>query len=253
MNVAIIISGRIDLFEQSVQENHENIINPLIEAGHTVNIFMSIWNHIDQELLLRSYQPYVKVFDTETFTEYTSGLISNMVEYEDLTKTFGHTKENRVSNTLYWLYKLNRAYNLTKEYERINNVNHDLYIRLRPDVTCLNPIDLNCLMTLDDNSIIIHVDQITNRNGQWHGCGNGWIDDNFCIARKRSFEMFCNLYDNVIDLSKKTESGISHILLKKHFELNNIKTIRPNSPLIIYRKGDDKNPVVKFYHFTYFY
>jgi hypothetical protein len=253
MNIAIIISGRIDLFEQSVMENYNNIINPLIYNGHTVNIFMSIWNHRDQDMLLRAYQPYVKVFDTETFTDYTSGLIKDMVPYETLVKLFGHSVENKVSNTLYWMYKLKRAYKFVKEYERVNNIEHDLYIRLRPDVTCCDPIDIHQLTTLNDSSIIVHVDHILVKDDKFYGCGEGWIDDNLCIAKQRPFETFCNTYDDIINLCLMTGSCISHILLKKQFELNNIKTIKPNSPLIIYRKGDDNNPILKFYHFEYCY
>jgi len=253
MNIAIIISGRIELFEQSVSENYCNIINPLVHNGHTVNIFMSIWNNCDQDILLKSYQPYVKVFDTEIFTDYTAGLIKDMIPYENLIKLFAHTKENKVANTLYWMYKLKRAYKLVQEYERINNIEHDLYIRLRPDVTCIDPIDMNQLNMLNDSSIIVHVDHIVFKDNNVYGCGEGWIDDNLCIAKKRPFEIFCNTYDTIISLCLMAGSCISHIVLKKQFELNNIKTIKPNSPLVIYRNGDANNQILRFHYFGHCY
>lgn len=253
MNVAIIISGRIDLYHHVVNDNYEKIINPLINAGHTVNIFLSIWDHHDAEQLVSSYKNQIKIVDTELFTEYTGGLMDNLKEYENLTAQYGNSKSHKVANTLFWLYKLKRGYKLVQEYERVNNMTHDLYIRLRPSASVVLPLDINELANLDDNSIYAYEDQVVRVDGVVYGCGNGWIDDNFCIARKRPFELFWGVYDDIVDLCNKSQSGISHILLKTQFEINNIKIVKPNSPLVMFRVSEDGTRWVQYYHFTYFY
>ena len=253
MNVAIIISGRIELYHHVVKDNYERIINPLIDDGHTVNIFMSVWEHSGVNDLVESYKDQTKVVDIETFTEYTRGLMDNLNEYENLTAQYGNSKAHKVANTLFWLYKLKRGYKLVQEYERVNNMKHDLYIRLRPSATVVLPLDVNQLSELDDDSIYAYEDNVIRVDGVLHGCGNGWIDDNFCIARNRPFELFWGVYDNIVDLCNRSQSGISHILLQTQFQINNIKIVKPNSPLIMYRLSEDGSRWSQYYHFTYFY
>jgi hypothetical protein len=50
-----------------------------------------------------------------------------------------------------------------------------------------SPFNLDDLNKLTDNSIITHVDRIVHINNKVFGCGDGWIDDNFCIAKQIPF------------------------------------------------------------------
>ena len=88
MNIAIIISGRINLFQDAVEKNYKNIIDPLIEAGHNVNMFVSIWEHAEQSEFINSYKPYIKAIDIETYLEYTSAFIDNFYEFKKLIKEY---------------------------------------------------------------------------------------------------------------------------------------------------------------------
>ena len=134
-------------------------------------------------------------------------------------------------------------------YEEKNG-NYDLYIRNRPDVSLSRSIDLSLIDQINDKTIMTHVDQIVHiidgqrrtiysgdrvTGGYLYGCGNGWVDDNFCIAKKDAFRVYCGLYQNIVELTTKYESAISHIILQKEFERLGIKTIKPNSTLLFFR------------------
>ena len=136
-------------------------------------------------------------------------------------------------------------------YEEKNG-NYDLYIRNRPDISLSLPIDLSLIDQIDDKTIVTHADQIFHfidgqrRNvnqgevvsgGYIYGCGNGWVDDNFCLAKKDAFRVYCGLYQNIVELTTKYKSAISHIILQKEFERLGIKTVKPNSTLLFFRSG----------------
>lgn len=251
MNIAILMSGRTELFDRVDGVNKAHLIQPFINQGHTVNLFGSFWDDIETKKCIDSYKDYWKVIDVETFTPYVGGIIDNFNEHQELINKYQHTSDNRVSNTLYWLYKLRRTYNLVQQYERVNNIKYDYYIRIRPDVGLSKPVDVNQLNQLTDDNIITHVDHIVTVNGKVFGCGDGWIDDNFCIAKQKPFETYCSVYDDIISLCDECKTCISHLIFKRHFEIKNIKTIRPNSPIIMSRKSPEG--VFVYHYFVYQY
>jgi hypothetical protein len=251
MKIAILMSGRTDLFDRVVDLNHDNLINVLNSAGHTVDMFGSFWEENTAEYCINAYIDYWKVVDIETLTPYTSGVIKNFREHQELIGKYQHSQDNKVSNTLYWLYKLNRLFNIVKEYELQNNMQYDCYIRMRPDVGLHRPFDPDHLNCLTDNNIITHVDHVVHIDGKIYGCGNGWIDDNFCIAKRNAFEVYCGVYDNILSLCNDCQNCISHIIFKRQFELNNIKTLLPNSILVMPKRMPDG--VFKYLYFEYVY
>jgi hypothetical protein len=251
MTIAILMSGRTEFFDRVLDINKSNLIQPLIDHGYTVNFFGSFWEDVETPKCIASYQDYWKVVDVETFTPYVGGVINNFNEHQELIVKYQHTPDHQVTNTLHWLYKLRRAYNLVRQYERVHNMKHDYYIRIRPDASLSKPIDVNQLSQLNDDNIITHVDRIVHTHGKIFGCGEGWIDDNFCIAKQKPFETYCSVYDDLISLCVYCKTSISHLLLKRQFELKNIKTIQPNSPIIIVRKISDE--ILLYHYFTYQY
>lgn len=251
MKIAILMSGRTDLFDRVVDLNLENLIGPLKSAGHQVDMFGSFWKEDTTDPCINAYLEYWKVIDVESFTPYTSGLIKNFREHQQLVQTYQHTQDNKVSNTLYWLYKLNRLFSIVKEYEHQNNTRYDYYIRLRPDVGLHRPFDPDHLYCLTDNNIITHVDHVVHIDGKIYGCGNGWIDDNFCIAKHDPFYVYCKVYDDIIKLCIDCNNCISHLLFKRQFELYNIKTLLPNSILVMPKRMP--GGVFNYLYFEYIY
>ena len=214
-------------------------------------MFGSFWKEDTTQYCINAYSDYWKCVDVETLTPYTSGVIKNFNEHQELVKKYQHTNDNKVANTLYWLYKLNRLYSMVKQYENTHNMKYDYYIRIRPDAGLHRAFDPNHLKCLADDNIITHVDYVVNINGKIHGCGNGWIDDNFCVAKKSAFEVYCGVYDNILSLCDACENCISHIIFKKHFELNNIKTLLPNSLLIMPKRMP--GGIFTYQYFEYVY
>lgn len=251
MNVAILMSGRTDLFYKTVGLNFNHLIKPLKAAGHQVDMFGSFWDDLTTESCIKSYADHWKVIDVESFTQYTSGIVKNFDEHQQLIKKYGHTKDNKVANTLYWLYKLDRLYTIVKRYEKINNIQYDCYIRLRPDVGLHRAFDPDHLHCLKDDNIITHVDHVVHIDEKIYGCGNGWIDDNFCIAKHDPFYVYCKVYDDIIKLCIDCNNCISHILFKRQFERYNIKTLLPNSTIVMPKRV--ANEVLDYVYFEYVY
>lgn len=251
MNIAILMSGRVERFNWVVDLNKNNLIQPLLNAGHNVDMFGSFWDEDDTESCIHAFQPHWKVTDIETLTPFTGGVVNNFNEHQERIKKYQHDADSKVSNTLYWLYKLNRLYKIVKQYERVNNTKYDYYVRIRPDVGLRFPFKVEHLNNLTDDNIITHVDRVVNWSGKLYGCGDGWIDDNFCIAKQYPFEVYCSVYDDIISLCDMCQNCISHLLLKKQFELKNIKTLLPNSSLIMSRKMP--TGVQMFHYFEHVY
>jgi len=251
MNVAILISGKTERFDLTLDINKNNLIQPFKDAGYNVDLFGSFWLEPTTTPCIDAFVPHWRCVDIESLTTYTNGVINNFNEHQERIKKYKHTDDNKVSNTLYWLYKLNRLYKMVKQYERINDIKYDYYIRIRPDVGLRSPFNLDDLNKLTDNSIITHVDRIVNMNNKVFGCGDGWVDDNFCIAKQIPFEVYCSVYDDILYLCDLCQNCISHIILKKQFELKNIKTILPNSSLLMSR--DTPDGIRLFHYFEYMY
>lgn len=235
MKIAILLSGRTDNLEFAYQRNINTLIRPLIDAGHNVDIFASIWDGPSNKLLMDVYSPYLRVVDVESFTPYTCAVMKPIKEYSRIAKQYGFVDANS-DNQIYWMYKIDRAFKIMELYEEKNG-NYDLYIRNRPDVSLSQPIDLSLIDQINDKTIVTHTDQIVHLGGYVYGCGNGWVDDNFCLAKKDVFRVYCGLYQNIVELTTKYESAISHIILQKEFERLGIKTIKPNSTLLFFRSS----------------
>ncbi len=249
MNIAILMSGRTERFNFVLDLNKSNLIQPLLDSGHKVDMLGSFWDEHDTESCIHAFQPHLKVTDIETFTPFTCGMINNFNEHEERIKKYQN--DSKLSNTLYWLYKLNRLYKIVKQYERMNSIKYDYYVRIRPDVGLRYPFNVDDLNHLTDDSIITHVDHVVNSGGKIYGCGEGWIDDNFCIAKQHPFEVYCSVYDDILSLCDMCQNCISHLLFKKQFELKNIKTLLPNSPLIIVHKTHMGIQLFTYFEYVY--
>lgn len=237
-SVAILCSGRTECYEQVYDRNISNVLEPLKNAGYEVNLFGSFWDEDNSEKFIQAYESDFKTFEVETLTKYTGGVIKNFNEYNHLITVYDVGYQSALTNTMYWLYKLNRTYGLVKQYESINNMSYDYYIRIRPDITLSSKLDVDLMERLTDNSIILHVDHVVNINGSIQGYREGWIDDNFCIAKKQPFDMYCGIYDNLVELIHKYESGVIHVIYQHLFKDKNIQTIIPNSPLLMVKNKE---------------
>lgn len=251
MNIAILMSGRTDRFHTVLNLNKQHLIQPFLNSGHKVDMFGSFWDEYDTQSCISAFQPHWKVTDIETLTPFTGGIIKNFNEHQYLIKKFKHDTDSRVANTLYWLYKLNRLYKIVKQYEYINNIKYDYYVRIRPDIGLRYPFKVDDLNLLTNDSIIVHVDHVVNWGGKLYGCAEGWIDDNFCIAKQHPFEVYCSIYDDILELSNQCQSCISHIILKKQFELKNVKTLLPNSSLVMDRITEQGNQIIYYFEHVY--
>lgn len=240
MNIAILLSGRTDMFEYAVHDNFTKLIQPLIDEGHNVHLHGSFWDTDDTKRCIEKYNKYWKTIDVELFTEYSCGFIKDFNEFKQCTQIYDVEYSHAVQNTLYFLYKLNRGYKIIKQYELKNEFKYDYYVRLRPDVCLDSQIDIDTIKTLDDHSIMLYVDRVYLLNNEYVGYREGWVDDNFCIATNKPFELFCSMYERSVELSHKYQATVSHILLQKLFIENKIQCIRPNPNLVMFKKQNNQ-------------
>lgn len=249
MKIAILFSGRTQQYESSFRENLKNLIEPLSNSGYDVHLYGSFWSEHSTYSFIKEYESWWKLYDIESLTDYTGGVIKDFNEYNKLVKQYNPNEEQVLINTMYWLYKLDRTYQLVKQYELVNNFTYDYYIRMRPDVNLENPINVESLKELTDTSIITHVDRIVHKNDMVYGYREGWIDDNYCIAKKPIFEMYCGVYRNLITLVEKYQNCIIHVILQRLFEEHKVTTLQPSTPIVMHKnRGDHVLDIVLFAH-----
>lgn len=233
MKIAILLSGRTDRWESAVRRNYDEIINPLRREGCQVDVFASFWDTPTTHDCISAYSPDLKIKDIESLSTYTEGLFKNTQEYFKRTQQYHPEDGEGFKFFIYGLYKLNRLYNMVKYYEKTNNTEYDYYIRLRPDATLSHPLKVEHLSKMSDSNMMVFVDHYVYIDGCRWGWAEGWVDDNFCVAKKRPFEIYCGIYESLVELCDEYKTCISHIILQKELEKHNITPLIPRALLVI--------------------
>ena len=109
-------------------------------------------------------------------------------------------------------------YSKSKVTSLISNsdTKYDYIIYLRPDVTYLTRFDLTFLEKVNDNSICIP---------NFHNFGPYKFNDRFCICNYNNFTIYGDVFDKLLDISKKNALH-SETILGKILHDNHINVIR---------------------------
>jgi len=153
MNIAIMVCGEFRWFE-SFKRTFKSNFEPALQ-GHNVQYFAHFWNQDLEEL--------------SKFTEICNPIITQFekkLPTEDVKKFFGNTR-NLNSSLPNQAYGALKSFSLVDEYQKINNIKFDLYIKMRSDLAFLQPVNLD-----DFDSYSVYVKDIVH----WRPLSN-YIND----------------------------------------------------------------------------
>lgn len=200
MKVALCISGFLRTYHQTYNYLVKNII-----SVYNPDIFIETWSSDDRGSSFAINEHYLKnLFNPKE------------IRIED-PKTFvlpSHLKKIKYRdppNLLSMFYKIKQCNELKSNFELKNNFKYDFVIRFRGDLQLFSSFDLNAF---DKNKI--HVPLYGDYNG---------LNDQLAIGSSQSMDIYCNLFDEIHEYTKKIELNPEK-LLKFHLENKNIEIDR---------------------------
>lgn len=220
--IAMCISGYLRTFEECYPSILENIIQ-----DHDVDIFIhtydkignsSGWRHpidLSQDINMDFLEsiPYIKVMSVQKW----DNIKYQFEKYR--TKQPYVTNINVIATIFYKIYMCNE---LRKEYERENDINYDLIIRMRGDQFFEKKINFD----FPENKILINSypwgdeDYIHHFVGDNCGEPGGrneieWINDRFAVGNSENIDYLCDLYNHFEELIEdETYVELEHLLYK---------------------------------------
>jgi len=177
-NVAILLTGHIrtyEILEEVINQIKKNIINN--NQGFKFYIFLHTWKYFDH-LIERNSLAY-NVIDPQ--------IINKINNFDDFSITEYHKNPILVKNkdSLFSMYLSNLLCNELKiNYEKNNNIQMDLSIRLRADMAVDSPINLH---KINPNNLYFTNDEFG-------------FPDWFCISSSKNIDYYCNLINHLEDL-----------------------------------------------------
>lgn len=209
MRVAICISGAIRSYKSTCMSFFNNIIRSikLQDRSIKVDIFMSVWKFSKEakkdlavqfkwrpdqgtfEHAKRVYKP--KLAECKVYTKEVESKLLNECKFDEIIKDH---KENYVANAIGMYYKIYRANELKKQYEKENNFKYDIVIRCRPDFSFEDPLLLEHLKLATNNTIIKPRDSYSIKSDS---------NDKFSLGTSEVMDKYCDLYHRIYEYYKK--------------------------------------------------
>jgi hypothetical protein len=200
--IAILITGRI----QFDSEQYNNFRDKIVQNYH-VDLFVSYCKNIDPSV--------VKHF-RNTFAP------KKMIESDEVYMETEKYKEHKYSNAhrMKCMF-LNRkkAFELLKEYLQENGIQYDYVISSRCDLyftTCFN-LDKISIQPNDNRTIYVPAPEYDYLGG---------LNDQFAVGSLESVEIYCSLYDHLIQMLEDGVCFHPETLLRVHLERNKIQVKR---------------------------
>jgi hypothetical protein len=167
MNIAVLFSGRIYGFEESILLYKEHIFK-----GNNIHIFIAHNSYNTEDLSILSNYENIHV-KSELF---------NMPDNPPVK----YSHENVDPNGYYFLsmwYHRNIAYKMMKEYTIKNNITFDCVISGRTDMIIYNSLELT--MPLENT---LYIPSHSHYNG---------LNDQFSYGTMKTMEIYCDLYNKI--------------------------------------------------------
>jgi hypothetical protein len=157
--IAICISGEMRFFNHPlVVEGYKKFIQI-----HNPDVYISTWNHIGKSMnhkyidpnetksvetaleeSIRSIYQDIKYLCIENYNDWIDNIDSNIKE-----SIYCEGYSPRTINSYSQIYKISNSINLKSKYEKENNFNYDVVVRLRPDNLMVNHFNFE----IDPNTI----------------------------------------------------------------------------------------------------
>lgn len=223
MKTAILLSGQIRDAKDCFQTLEKHVISP-----YSADIFIDTWvpdsavldhrgnlieNNLTSDDILQLYKPKLACFEdfnTSPFFQKIKQLkIENKTAYDG-----SFAWETKTENIFYMYYKVWRSFLLMQHYEKLNNFQYDIVIRMRFDLF----FESFPLITPVSNTVYIP-------SGFDH---RGGINDLLCLGDQITMEKVCNLFTHLTDYANPN-TGIGfhpESILRKHIDLCNLHVDR---------------------------
>jgi hypothetical protein len=209
VKVAICFSGHLRNFSNLLENFKEKILS--LRKDHQVDVFFSIWDIYEPQYSWTNENETISnLIDTEDLSELYSIKIEvenfNEIKEQFLLKNFtteglneGHNRliKDGILHSTPMFYKIYKANELKKDYEKINNFKYDIAIRYRSNLLINGNIDLNI------NKNILYNKRENNSN----------LDDIFAYSDSETMDKYSDLYLNLsLILNKYRRFGPEEIL-----------------------------------------
>ena len=213
MKTAICISGLARYYKETYCLFKENILDQL--PGE-YDIFISTCETEDILEVKDLYKP--------TLIKTDPNIPENLKwyeEWEDFYTQFPNNSDANPSNTFPMLYKVKDCMERVKDY--------DYVIRTRFDILHNTPLNLYQLLGLKHNEIGIHYSPRPEEPG--------WLYDGFAFGNYKTMLTYSNLYDNLLETAKKSNTWVIHEILRDYLIDTNIQTINPDNMVGMIKSG----------------
>ena len=186
--IAILFPGHIRSYNKTRENIYNRLIIPLRDAGYVCNVFTSIWDIsgyrengwggcIDAKLLEQ---------DSTIFESEESKRAKFIAEFHTDSYSPHFSGPETCGDAVSMWYKIWKTYELS-----LNVREHDIIIRLRPDIMFTNDIDVALFSELAPNTIYM---------SPWHGKYESVtykMMDHFGFGDFDSMTKYCSIFPNI--------------------------------------------------------
>lgn len=197
MKIAACISGHMRTYRETAESLHENLLKPL-SGGEEYDIFIHTCHENDMSSNCLK-NPENSPLKPVQLNEEDLALIDKL--YEPKKISFDLSTEKTGLGRQPMLRRIAACDNLRLQYEKENNKNYDLVIRLRPDTFFVEKFEP---IALQDNEIIFFS----------YGRHHGGYYDGFAIGSGQVMERYSEMHMHSEKIRMKQE-GNGHIKIEK--------------------------------------
>lgn len=202
MKVALLISGYL----RGLYENINSIIENVIQN-----------NDCDIYIYITSSYKHDKYINKNISLDFINDKLKPKIIIVSGNFLFNIDKNNNnILNQNYKFYTLNEK---KKEIMKIENINYDVVIKIRPDTHFLSKFELN---NLDPNKIYIPIDSKIDIK-KLKNVDDKYICDIIAYGVSELMDKYFNYYNHLIELIKIYNTEINETLLYYHLSHNNIQ------------------------------
>jgi hypothetical protein len=222
MNIAFCVSGMPRNIDKSYQWLKTFVLNPISNAGHNYDFFISTWNNNVQKEGDASVktsgdnaQDFVRVFNPKKFeTEDWNDEIRTKLRWPEFEQCkFEITPRSSALGQFHKIYKCNE---LRKQYELENNIKYDVVFRIRTEIRYNNPLDLKELDIIKNcKEPIIFLRRGPNPQNYF------WFKDTMAFGNSEGMNIYSDTINNCVDVAKNTKVSTAELILRNCIMLKN--------------------------------
>ena len=213
MQVGLIITGHLRSFEACAITLQQHVILPITNKDYTVKVFIDTWNTLGG---VPQHDGDAVEVSIEDKLETINVLYNNPILRIEEGRTFECTKYNdrhgcffTPANALSMFYKIQRGFELYKDYSEESGWVADTLIKCRPDLFFLSDLStdavesLGCIWTPDFGDF-------------------GGMNDQFGLGPPELMQHFFNTYENIDRMFDSGTNIHPETLLKRNIEDNKV-------------------------------